>query len=96
MPAGYVIGQMLISDPEQYERYRAHVVATVKAHGGEFLVRGGPQEVVEGTPPGPRSVILRFPSVEAAHAWYNSPDYQKIIPIRQGASTGALTIVEGV
>ncbi|MBY8974479.1 DUF1330 domain-containing protein [Rhodobacteraceae bacterium NNCM2] len=96
MAYGYVIGQMQITNAEQYEKYRAQVVATVTAHGGEFLVRGGAQEVIEGKPPGGRSVILRFPSVEAAENWYNSPEYQKIIPIRQGASTGALTIVEGV
>ncbi|MEM9370655.1 MAG: DUF1330 domain-containing protein [Pseudomonadota bacterium] len=96
MARGYVIGQMTITDRAQYEKYRAEVMATVTAHGGEFLVRGGPQEIMEGAPPGPRSVILRFPSVEAAKGWYNSPEYQKIVPIRQGASTGALTIVEGV
>ncbi|MEM7238927.1 MAG: DUF1330 domain-containing protein [Pseudomonadota bacterium] len=96
MASGYVIGQMQITDPVQYEEYRAHVVATVEAHGGEFLVRGGPQSVKEGTPAGPRSVILRFPSVEAAQAWYHSSAYQQIIPLRQGASTGVLTIVEGV
>ncbi|MEM0943040.1 MAG: DUF1330 domain-containing protein [Pseudomonadota bacterium] len=95
MPAGYVIGQMSISDRAAYDRYRAQVVATVEAHGGEFLVRGGAQEVIEGEAH-PRSVILRFPSVEAAENWYNSPEYQKIIPLRQGASKGALTIVEGV
>ncbi|MEM7508324.1 MAG: DUF1330 domain-containing protein [Pseudomonadota bacterium] len=96
MAAGYVIGQMRITDPQAYERYRLQVMATVEAYGGEFLVRGGAQEVVEGTPPGTRSVILRFASVEVAENWYNSPEYQKILPIRQGASTGALTIVEGV
>lgn len=95
MAYGYVIGQMLITDPEQYEKYRAHVMETVLAHGGEFLVRGGPQEVIEGTPPGPRSVVLRFRSVDAAHGWYNSPEYQQIVPLRQGASNGALTIVQG-
>ncbi|MEM8699138.1 MAG: DUF1330 domain-containing protein [Pseudomonadota bacterium] len=95
MPAGYVIGQMQITDRAAYDRYRAEVMATVEAHGGEFLVRGGPQEVIEGDAP-PRSVILRFPSVEAAENWYNSPAYQKIVPLRQGASNGALTIVEGV
>lgn len=95
MPAGYVIGQMRITDREAYDRYRAQVLATIEAHGGEFLVRGGAQEVIEGDAP-PRSVVLRFPSVEAAENWYNSADYQKIIPLRKGASTGALTIVEGV
>ncbi|MEM8793438.1 MAG: DUF1330 domain-containing protein [Pseudomonadota bacterium] len=96
MAHGYVIGQMQITDPEQYERYRAEVLATVEAHGGEFLVRGGAQDVKEGTPPGPRSVILRFPSVEAAQGWYASPEYQQIVPLRLTASSGALTIVEGV
>ncbi|MEM1278040.1 MAG: DUF1330 domain-containing protein [Pseudomonadota bacterium] len=96
MAYGYVIGQMQITDPEQYDRYRVGVLATIEAHGGEFLVRGGPQEVIEGTPPGPRSVIIRFPSVQQAKAWYNSDDYQQIIPLRLTASSGALTIVEGV
>lgn len=95
MAAGYVIAQMKVTDRAAYDRYRAGVLATIEAHGGEFLVRGGAQEVVEGDAP-PRSVILRFPSVEAAEAWYNSPEYQKLARIRQSAATGALTIVEGV
>ena len=96
MAYGYVIGQMQITDPEQYDRYRAGVLATIEAHGGEFIVRGGPQDVMEGAPPGPRSVILRFPSVDHAKAWYTSDAYQQIIPLRLTASTGALTIVEGI
>ena len=50
---------------------------------------------LEGEPPRPRIVVLEFPSVEQAQAWYTSPGYKQLIPIRQGASVGNLFLVSG-
>ena len=95
MSKGYFIGQIDITDPQAYGQYRDKVPAIVQAHGGRYLVRGGALELAEGDAPLPRTVVLEFPSVAAAKAWYESPEYQAILPIRLGASNGTAFFVEG-
>ena len=96
MAYGYVIAQISVTDPDAYPAYVARVGPTVDQFGGEFLVRGGRAECYEGTPPGERTVVIRFPSYEAAHNWYHSKEYAPIRQMRMAASTSVQTIVEGV
>lgn len=96
MAYGYVIAQITVTDPDGYKVYVAKVQDTLDLFGGEFLVRGGAAQSFEGTPPGDRNVILRFPSVQAAFDWYASPEYAPVRALRQAASTSVQTIVEGV
>lgn len=96
MPAGYVIAQIDVTDPELYPAYVAQVGPIVERFGGEFLVRGGRAEYHEGTPPGTRTVVIRFPSFEAARAWYHSEEYSEAKRLRMKASTSVQTIVEGL
>ena len=96
MPYGYVIAQITVTDPETYPKYVALVQPILDKFGGEFLVRGGRSESYEGTPPGERNVVIRFPSYEAARAWYHSEDYAEAKALRMSASTSVQTIVEGV
>ena len=96
MAAGFVIAQIDVTDPERYKDYVAAVGATVEKFGGVYICRGGAAETVEGEIPGQRSVIIQFPSYQAARDWYHSADYSAVKLIRQSASTGAMTIVEGV
>lgn len=96
MAFGYVIAQINVTDPVAYPDYVANVNATVDLFGGEFLVRGGRSASYEGTPPGDRTVVIRFPSVEAAESWYHSPEYAPVRAMRQAASTSVQTIVEGI
>ncbi|MBV8908514.1 MAG: DUF1330 domain-containing protein, partial [Sphingomonadaceae bacterium] len=65
-------------------------------YGGRFLVRGGAVEVKEGEPGIARLVILEFPSVEAAGIFYDSPEYQAILPMRFDNASSTLVIAEGV
>lgn len=95
MPKGYVVGQIDINNPERYGDYVAKVSATVAEHGGQYLIRGGKTEVKEGTWLS-RTVVIEFPTFEAAKGWYESPAYQEIVGIRLEASSGNLTLVEGV
>ncbi len=95
MPPAYVIVHLDVTDPEGYGKYTAQTPASVAAFGGEFLVRGGRSRDAEGTFPGSRHVVLRFPDFAAAEAWYDSPGYQELMKLRQANATGALTIVEG-
>jgi uncharacterized protein (DUF1330 family) len=92
---GYVIARITVTDPDAYDGYRAGVLATVKPHGGKFLVRGGPFDCLEGEWPDERVVVLEFPSVEQARAWYESDDYQALARIRQSSSRGDLILVAG-
>src|SRR6266536_2802678 len=66
MPAGYVIADIEVKDPEAYTDYRGLSTAAAEKHGGEFLVRGGATETLEGAWQPSRFVIIRFESVEAA------------------------------
>jgi uncharacterized protein (DUF1330 family) len=94
--AAYLVAQVRIHDPEAYQRYREAVPPLVARFGGRFRARGGELEVLEGEWPLPRLVIIEFQSRDAAHLFYDSPEYQKILPLRQGASEGNVVIVEGV
>jgi uncharacterized protein (DUF1330 family) len=94
--AAYLVAQVRIHDPKTYQTYREAVPALVDRFGGRFRARGGELEVLEGEWPMPRLVIIEFQSRDAARLFYDSPEYQKILPLRQGASEGNLVIVEGV
>ena len=96
MAYGYVIAQISVTDPDAYPAYVAKVGPTVARFDGEFLVRGGRCESFEGTPLGERTVVIRFPSYEAAQAWYHSDVYAPVRAMRMAASTSVQTIVEGV
>jgi uncharacterized protein (DUF1330 family) len=94
--AAYLVAQVRIHDPEAYERYREAVPSLVDRFGGRFRARGGELEVLEGEWPWPRLVIIEFQSRDAARLFYDSPEYQKILPLRQAASEGNVVIAEGV
>ena len=95
MPA-YVIVETDIHDPEQYEQYKAASPAAVADGGGRFVARGGELAVLEGDWHPPRLVILEFPDLEAAKAWYASDGYQEAKRLRDGAANLNIVGVEGV
>jgi uncharacterized protein (DUF1330 family) len=93
----FVIVDVEIQDADGYREYQQRVPETFAAFGGRFVVRGGNLEHLEGSWSPTRLVMLEFPSVERAKAWYQSPEYQAIIPIRmRNATTHFLSVVEGV
>lgn len=93
---GYIVAEINVTDPAIYKSYADQVPPIVAKYGGRYLVRGGQTASAEGASPAPRVAIIEFPSFEAAKADYYSPEYQKIIPIRQRGSSGRLFLVEGV
>jgi uncharacterized protein (DUF1330 family) len=96
MPAGYVIVEMKVSDPERYKEYMAAAPATIAAAGGEYLVRGGRHESLEGDWQPARLAVLRFPSVEQAKAWYEGERYRAARARRAGATEYFnMVVVEG-
>ena len=94
--AAYLYGNIEITDPVLYGQYRAQVPAVIAAHGGRYLVRGGAVTTLEGDMPAHRQVILEFPSMAQLLAFYRSADYQPLLRVRQAASTGTLSAIEGV
>lgn len=95
MPA-YLIVQLTIHDSETYDRYRAQTPAVIERFGGRFVVRGGDPEALEGEARPGRVVVVEFPSRERAQQFYESPEYQAILPLRLAASTGTAVLVDGV
>ena len=94
MPKGYWIANNIVHDPEGYEAYKAANAAPFAKYNARFLVRGGQQEGVEGDV-NPRTVVIEFPSYQAAVDCYNDPAYQAAKEIRDPISEGRLLIVEG-
>lgn len=94
--SGYIIANVKVTDPVQYEEYKKWSTAAMQAHGAEVCVRGGKAEVIEGDWTPDRLVILKFPSFEAAKAFDASPEYGKARAARQGAAIMRMVVVEGV
>lgn len=94
--AAYVLAQIEVTNPEGYKDYTAVTPGLIAKHGGRFLVRGGPAESLEGPEPGRRIVIIEFPDSETVRRFYNSPEYQEAVKIRQANSEGSLWLLEGV
>jgi len=82
----YAVITSKVSDPETFKAYMASTPATVAAHGGEYVVRGGAMAVVEGDWHPARMVVLRFPSMDAAKAWYFGEGYTASRALRRGAT----------
>jgi uncharacterized protein (DUF1330 family) len=80
------------------QEYLAKVNKTLAPFNGHyhFVVRGGKTESLDGDAPPKGIVVIQFDSSEQAHAWYNSPAYAAIRPVRQAATKGRMFIVEGV
>jgi len=95
MPKGYVIFTETIHDPEGMAAYNKAAAPTSAAYGAEPLVVTRSHEVVEGEWPATQTVIMAFPSVEQARAWYHSPEYQAAAAMRQQVATTDVVIVEG-
>jgi uncharacterized protein (DUF1330 family) len=93
--AAYFVAELEIANMAAMEPYRAAVAATLAQYGGRFLTRGGATELIEDGPEPKRIVILEFADAAAIKRWYNSPEYQKILPGRLANSAGRAYIVEG-
>jgi len=93
--SAYVIAQLKVTDPAGFEAYREAVLPIVEAHGGRFLVRGADVSSLEGETSQPSVIVVEFPSKAVAEAFYNSPEYQEILPLRRNTATGSVVVVEG-
>ncbi len=94
--AAFFVAQYEVTDADLYREYQAGAGPTIQAHGGELVSFDVAAEGVEGTAPGPQTVILKFESTEAVKAWYTSPDYQAVVGKRLAASSGFAVISQSM
>jgi len=94
--AAYVVVQVDVKDPTRYEDYKKMVPPSLEPFGGRFVVRGGRTETLEGSWSPRRFVIVEFPSIEQAKAWWNSKEYAAAKALRQATSETQMIVVEGI
>ena len=95
MPA-YLIVEVETTDEALMAEYRKHTPGAIAKFGGKFIVRGGKTRTVEGGWTPSRLVMIEFPDLASAWAWYRSPAYQAIVQLRLNNSTGSCILVDGV
>jgi uncharacterized protein (DUF1330 family) len=92
----YLISDISMRDADAFQNYRTRASASIAAYGGRYLARGGAIETLEGTW-NPRTIIIvEFPTVEQAHAWYRSTEYASALEVRDDALSRNLILVEGI
>jgi uncharacterized protein (DUF1330 family) len=99
--SAYLVSQVEVLIPEEWERYRSIAAPAIAKYGGTYLIRGASPEVIEGDwdPPHPDTqvmIVAEFPSMERLHAWYASPEYAPALAVRQTAVRRRLLFVQGV
>ncbi|MGI9322932.1 MAG: DUF1330 domain-containing protein [Pseudomonadales bacterium] len=92
--AAYYIAQYVVNNLELYQEYAAGAGPTMQQYGAELVSFDVAAETVEGAPPGPQTVVIKFESTEAAKAWYNSPEYQAVVGKRIEATEGFSVIAQ--
>jgi uncharacterized protein (DUF1330 family) len=96
MPAYVIASVTEAGDLDELVEYRERNTGVVAAHGGRFVARGGPHEILEGDYSPVRVVIIEFPDMDAARGWYQSDDYAPLRELRRSASDTDILVVEGV
>ena len=94
--SAYLIATVDVFDSTGYEEYKQKVPATIAAHGGRYIARGGAVEVLEGAWPPGRCVLLECPSMAELKTWWNSPEYVPLRALRERTAKTNLVITEGL
>jgi uncharacterized protein (DUF1330 family) len=94
--AAYVVVDIEVLEPVEYEEYKKLAAPTVTAYGGRYVVRGGAAQVLEGEWIPNRLVVLEFPTVAQAEAWWASPEYSVAKEIRQRTARTSMVLVAGM
>jgi len=93
--AAYIVVEVEVKDPDRYAKYREMVPPSLAKYGGRFVVRGGKTETLEGDWSPMRFVIVEFPSMERAKAWWSSSEYAEAKALRQATAATKMIVVEG-
>ena len=79
---GYIIAQINVKNDENYREYLKNVTTIANKYGGEYIIRAGNFEIMEGKWEYKRNVVIKFPSIQKAREFYDSVEYQPIKKIR--------------
>lgn len=91
--SAFVLVDFEVHDPELMKDYMPIAAAALRAHGGKVIVRDNP-EAMEGDWNIKRLVMVEFPTLEGARAWFNSPEYAPALAIRRRAATARVLLFE--
>ncbi len=94
--AAYIISDVAIHDEANATHYRERAARSIAQHGGKYLTRAGAIEVLEGTWSPHAIIIVEFPDMERARAWYRSAEYAEALKFRDAALSRDLILVDGV
>ena len=94
MAAYVIVGVTEVTNPQQIEQYQAEASSTVEAYGGKFLA-GGEIEKLDGDWSPFAGVVIEFPNKASVEVWYNSPEYQAVLPKRLNGSRSTLIVFDG-
>jgi uncharacterized protein (DUF1330 family) len=93
--AAYLVCDINVTNPTQYEEYKKLAQAAVAQYGGRYLARGGEKVVLEGSWQPNRVVVLEFQDLARARAFYDSPEYKAARKARAGAAKMNMVAVAG-
>ena len=96
MTSAYIFANVQVTDPIQYQQYRELSSRAIQEHGADICIRGGAVEILEGDWTPERVVLLKFPSRDAAKAFYESANYLLARQARAGAAVMRMVLIEGV
>lgn len=95
MPA-YLISDVSARDAEAFQTYRTRAAASIALYGGKYLARGGAVTALEGNWTPSTIIVVEFPNLEQARAWYRSPEYAQALAVRDQALSRNLILVDGI
>ena len=96
MPAYVMAALYDVTDPAGFEEYRNLAGPTVISFGGKFIAGSETVEVMEGDWSPMGFLVIEFESVEQAKRWYNSPEYQAVLPMRKNSTNSGLIMGTGM
>jgi uncharacterized protein (DUF1330 family) len=94
MPA-YLVSDLTVRNVEAFETYRTRAAKAIAQYGGRYLVRGGDIQTLEGQWKPRLLVIVEFPSMKQARAWYSSPEYATALEVHDIALERNLILADG-
>jgi uncharacterized protein (DUF1330 family) len=92
----FLISDVTVKDADAFQTYRTRAATSIAQHGGKYLARGGRVESLEGAWSPRAIIIVEFPSLEQARAWYGSPEYAFALEVRDEALSRSLILVDGI
>ena len=93
--AAYIVARVDVKNWDAYREYMRHTPRVIQKFGGRFIARGGETTTLEGPKETLRLVLMEFPSLEQAKAFYNSPEYKQTKRLREGGGSAQFVAIEG-